>query len=235
MEENKTTKKELPNLDIDEMQKAGLNFGHRISRLHPKMKPYIAGIKSTVHMIDLKKTAQDFDRALHFIASLVKDGKKILFVGTKVQMRQLTRETAEVCGMPYVVERWLGGTFTNFETLFKRVQYFKELENKKATGLLEKYTKKERMNFDKEIELLQKKFAGIKQMTQLPDVVIILDLKKDMTCVRESKRKGIPIIGIVDTNIDPTLADYPIPANDDSISSVSYILGKIKETILSVK
>jgi len=217
------------------MAKAGLNFGHNVSRLHPKMKLYVSGIKNNVHIIDLEKTAKEFERALKFISSLVSDGKTILFVGTKIQVKELVKNAAEICQMPYVTERWLGGTFTNFETISKRVQYFKELENKKATGGLEKYTKKERSLFDKELEILRKKFEGIKNLAKLPEAVLILDLKKDITCAKEAKRKGVKIIGVADTNIDPTLADYPVPANDDAISSVSYILEKVKETILNSK
>lgn len=219
------------NLNTEEMAKAGVNFGHTVSKLHPKMKLYVAGIKNNVHIIDLEKTVKEFERALNFISSLIKENKVILLVGTKIQIRELVKKTAEECHMPYVKERWLGGTITNFETILKRVDYFKDLESKKAQGDFEKYTKKERMKFDKEIESLKIKFEGIKNMTKLPDVVFILDLKKDATAVREAKRKGIKIVGIVDTNIDPTLVDYPIPANDDAISSIKYILEKVKEVI----
>lgn len=223
------------NLNIEEMAKAGLNFGHTVSKLHPKMKPYVSGIKSNVHMIDLEKTAKEFEGALKFISGLVAEGKTILFVGTKIQVKDLVKQAAESCRMPYVTERWLGGTFTNFETILKRVQYFKDLESKKATGELEKYTKKERSLFDKELEILRKKFEGIKELAKLPEAVLILDIKKDVTCVREARRKGIKIIGVVDTNVDPTLVDYIIPANDDAISSIKYILEKILETITSAK
>ena len=222
-------------LNVEEMQTAGLHFGHRVSRLHPKMKPYVSGIKNNVHIIDLDRTQKDLEKALHFISKLVSEGKTLLFVGTKIQMKQLVKSNAELSAMPYVIERWLGGTFTNFETILKRVQYYKELENKKATGELEKYTKKERSLFDKELEILRKKFEGVKHMSRLPDAVLILDVKKDLTCAKEARRKGISIVGVVDTNIDPTLVDYPIPANDDAISSVKYILEKISETILNSK
>lgn len=220
-------------LNTEDMAKAGLNFGHTVSKLHPKMKSYVAGIKSNVHMIDLEKTAKEFEGALKYISGLVVEGKTILFVGTKIQVKNLVKQAAESCKMPYVTERWLGGTFTNFETILKRVQYFKELENRKATGELEKYTKKEKSLFDKELEILRKKFEGIKELAKLPEAVLILDIKKDVTCVREARRKGITIIGVVDTNVDPTLVDYMIPANDDAISSVRYILDRTQETIIS--
>lgn len=227
--------KEDTKLDIEEMQKAGVNFGHTVSKLHPKMKPYVSGIKNNVYIIDLQKSAKEFERALNFISKLVSEGKRIIFVGTKIQFKELVKKTAEACQMPYVVERWLGGTFTNFETLSKRVAYFKDLEKKKTTGELEKYTKKERINFDKELKSLKIKFDGIKDMEKLPEAVLILDLKKDETAAKEAKKKKVKIIGVVDTNIDPSLADYPIPANDDALSSISYILSKIQEVILDSK
>lgn len=221
-------------LNTEDMAKAGLNFGHRISKLHPKMKQYVSGIKNTVHMIDLEKTAKEFELALKFISDIISQNKTMLFVGTKIQVRSIVKDTAEKCRMPYVVERWLGGSFTNFETILKRVQYFKDLEDKKINGSFEKHTKKERMKIDKELESLKIKFGGIKNMVKLPEAVLILDVKKDITCAREARRKGIKIVGVVDTNIDPALVDYIIPANDDAISSIKYILEKVQETILNV-
>jgi len=218
-------------LNIDEMSQAGLQFGHKVSKLHPKMKQFVSGIKNNVNIIDLEKTSKEFDRVLKFIEKLISDGKTILFVGTKIQIKNLAKQTAEEIGMPYVTERWLGGTFTNFETIQKRVNYFKDLEKQKASGELSKYTKKEQLDFDKELQSLKIKFEGIKNMQKLPDAVIILDLKKDETCAKEAKKRGVKIIGIADTNIDPVFADYIIPANDDAISSVKYILEKIKQVI----
>lgn len=223
------------NLSVEEMQNAGVHFGHSISKLHPKVKSYVAGVKGSVHIFDLEKTAKEFENALKFISKLVSEGKTILFVGTKIQSRELVKNTAVSCGMPYVVDRWLGGTFTNFDTIAKRVQYFKDFENKKASGELEKYTKKERLMFDREMESLRHKFEGIRNMTKLPEAVFIFDMKKDITCAREAKRKGIAIIGIVDTNIDPSPVDYVIPANDDAISSIKYVLEKVQETVTNAK
>lgn len=226
---NKTT------LNVEEMAKAGVNFGHSVSKLHPKMKPFVSGVKSNVHMIDMEKSAKEFQNALDFIAKLVIEGKTLLFVGTKIQAKNLTKLAAVESGMPYVVERWLGGTFTNFTTISQRVAHFKDLESKKAKGEFEKYTKYERMMLDEEIMGLTKKFEGIKNMAKLPEAVLILDLKKDIAVANEAKRKGIAIVGLVDTNIDPAMADYAIYANDDSVSSIAFILEKIKETILNSK
>ena len=216
----------IPKIDVEEMAKAGVNFGHAVSKLHPKMKAFVSGIKNNVNMIDLEKSGKEFERALKFIASLMADKKTLLFVGTKIQVKQITKATAESCQMPYVTERWLGGTFTNFETISKRVTHFKDLEDKKNRGFFEKYTKKENLEFDKEIASLKTKFEGIRNMTKLPEAVLILDVKKDIAAAREARKKGITIVGVADTNIDPSLVDYPIPANDDAISSIKYILEK---------
>jgi small subunit ribosomal protein S2 len=222
-------------ISVEEMTQAGVNFGHKVSKLHPKMRPFVSGIKNNVNTIDLEKTQKELEKALAFVSRIVSEQKTIIFVGTKAQLKALVKQAAEDCGVPYVTERWLGGTFTNFETIQKRVSYFKDLERKRESGELEKYTKKERADFDKEIALLKIKFEGIKAMTKLPDAVFIFGLDKDITCAREAKRKGIKIVSLCDTNNDPTGIDYPIPANDDSIGSVQYILEKAKETILNSK
>ena len=222
-------------IDIDEMIKASVCFGHRTSRLHPKMRPYICGIKNTTHIIDLEKTAQHLKKALEYIQEITSQGKNLLLVGTKIPIKKLVEETAKEINLPYVNERWLGGTFTNFETIKKRIEYYKELEKKKESGELEKYTKKERIKIDQELKELEKKFKGIKNMEKLPEAVFVLDMKKDALAVKEARMKGIKVIGIADTNVDPTLADFPIPANDDAISSVKYILDKTKEVIMKTK
>jgi small subunit ribosomal protein S2 len=220
-------------LSVEEMEKAGVNFGHKVSKLHPKMKQYVSGVKNNVHMFDLEKTKIELEKALTVISKLVADGKSIVFIGTKIQLKAIVQTGAEESGVPYVTERWLGGTFTNFETIQKRVNYFKDLEKKRETGELEKYTKRERLDFDREIAKLKVKFEGIRNMAKLPDAVIIFGIDKDITAAREAKKKGIKIIGIVDTNVNPDIVDYPIPANDDAIMSVSYIIEQVKGAIKS--
>ncbi len=227
--------KDIFNLNTEEMTQASVHFGHRVSKLHPRMKPYISGIKNTVHIIDLEKTVEKFNEALIFIKNLISEGKNLLIVGTKVPSKDLVKKNAEETGLPYVNTRWLGGTFTNFETIFKRVNYFKNLITQKETGDLEKYTKKERMKIDKEIESLRAKFEGIKNMQKLPEAVLVLDMRKDELAAKEARKKGVKIIAVCDTNIDPSLVDYPIPANDDAISSIKYILEKVKEVVLKAK
>lgn len=231
----KKVEKDEFKLDPEEMAQAGLHFGHRASRSHPKMKPYIFGVRDTVYIIDMEKSAEKFEEALKFLKEFISEGKKLLLIGTKIQHRDLVLNLAKECGLPYVVERWIGGTFTNFPVISKRIKYYKELEEKKQKGELEKYTKKERAKIDLELRNLEIKFGGIKEMEKLPEAIFVLDIKKDSLAVKEARMKGIKVIGIADTNVDPTLADYPIPANDDAISSVKYILEKVKDAIMRGK
>lgn len=232
-EKVKKAKVEDFKIDTEEMARLGLHFGHRTSMVHPKMMPYLYGARNTVHIIDLEKTKEKLTEALKFIQDIISENKVLLVVGTKVQVKELAKEIAKECGLPYITERWLGGTFTNFDIMKKRLDYFKDLERKKAEGELEKYTKKERAKIDLELRDLETKFGGIKNLEKLPDAIFVLDMKKDALAVKEAREKGVKVIGISDTNVDPALADYPIPANDDAISSVKYILEKVKETIKS--
>ena len=236
MIKTKETKKEIEfEVNLEEMAKAGLHFGHKTSKCHPKMKPYLAGVKNTIHIIDLEKTAEKLKEALKFIQELISENKILLLIGTKIQFKELVRNIATECSLPYINERWLGGTFTNFEVIKKRIEYFKDLERKKAEGFLKKYTKKEQLKIDQELKELEIKFGGIKNLQSLPDAIFVLDMKKDALPTKEARRKGIKIIAIAHTNVDPTLSDYPIPANDDAISSVKYILEQVKEAILKAK
>ncbi len=229
------TKKIEIKFDSEEMVQSGLHFGHRSSRVHPKMKPYLCGVRNGVHIIDLEKATEKLKEALKFIQKLISEGKVLFLIGTKIQIKDLVKTVAKDCSLPYVSERWLGGTFTNFEIIKKRIEYFKDLERKRKEGELEKYTKKERAKIDRELRNLQIKFGGIKDLTQLPDAIFVLDMKKDALSIKEARMMGIKVIGIADTNVDPTLADYPIPANDDAVSSVRYILEKVKEAIIKAK
>ena len=222
-------------LNIEEMARAGLQFGHVVSKIHPKMKPYLYGTKATVHIIDLEKTKEKLAEALEFIRELVSQNKILLLVGTKIQTKDLVKETAKECGLFYVSERWLGGTITNFPSILKRTEHYRDLEKKKAAGELEKYTKKERLGFDEELIELERKFGGIKELGRVPDALFVCDMKKDFLAAKEAKAKGVKVIAVCDTNIDPQLADYVIPASDDAASSVKYILDKVKETVLKAK
>ena len=220
-------------LSVDEMTKAGLQFGHKKSNIHPKMKPYLSGVRNTVFIIDLNKTTGLFEAALEAIRKIVAQDKVMIMVGTKVQFKKMVKETAEVCGFPVVTERWLGGTFTNFGIIKKRLDYFKDQSRKMAAGEFEKYTKKEIAVINKDLKDLERKFGGIKTLEKMPEAVFVVDMKKDKLAVKEARENGIKVIGIADVNIDPGLADFPIIANDDAMSSVGYILNKIKEVVLA--
>mgnify|MGYP001615095525 CR=1 FL=1 len=234
MAETKEKNKSSFNIDIEEMAKTGLHFGHRTSKINPKMRPYISGIRSTIHIIDLEKTKELLIGALDFIQKLILENKILLLVGTKIQTKNMVESLAKDCNLPYVNERWLGGTFTNLNSILKRVEYYKDLEKKKGAGELEKYTKKERANFDQELKRLEIKFKGIKDLNRLPDAIFVCDMLKDKLAVKEAREKGIKVIGICDTNADPTLTDYPIPASDDAVPSVKYILDKVKTAVCSI-
>lgn len=225
-------KKEDFSMVPKDMVEAGLHFGHRTSKIHPKMKQYVLTIKNGVHILDLEKTKQKLDEVLEIIKKFILDGKVIFLVGTKIQFRDLVKEMGEQAKIPYITRRWLGGTFTNFKTIRKRIDYFKELEGKKKNGELDKYTKKERAKIDKEIKDLENRLGGIKNMENLPDAIFVTDIIRDGLAVKEARKKGVKIIAIADTNVNPLLADYIIPANDDAISSVKYILEKVKNVII---
>jgi len=222
-------------LDVGEMAKAGLHFGHRRSKVHPRMEPYLYGIRNTVYIIDLEKTKEKMEEALTFIQKTIREGKDLLIVGTRIQSQGLIRELAEECNLPFVAGRWIGGTFTNFEVIRKRIEYLKDLKEKKQKGELEKYPKKEQAQIEDEIEELQRKFGGIEEMKSLPDAVFVVSIKGNELVVKEARDKGVKVIGITDANVNPLLADYPIPANDDARSGVSYILEAVKKAILKAQ
>ncbi|MFA5368889.1 MAG: 30S ribosomal protein S2 [Candidatus Paceibacterota bacterium] len=233
MEEIKVDTKANYNISVEEMIGAGLGFGHQKSKLHPKMKPYVAKPKDKVYLIDLEQTAEKLEKALDFVVKLRIEGKKIIFVGTKVSARDLIKDIAEETKSPYINGRWIGGTFTNFKEIRKRIGYYKDLEAKtKEIDFAKKYVKKERLQMAKELERLTFKFFGIKEMEELPGAIFISDIERDIIAIKEARQAGVKIIAIADTNVDPTLVDYPIPANDDAVSSIAYILGKIKESLI---
>jgi len=215
---------------IQEMLAAGLHFGHRTSKTHPKMKPFIVGVRNTVHIIDLEKTKEKLAKMTEQVKKLKEEGKILLLVGTKVHQRPLIEKVAKECGLPFVTERWIGGTFTNFSIIAKRIERLKELEQQQASGEWdEKYTKKEQLDLKEEIRTLEKNFGGIKELTKVPDAVFVCDLKENNLAVREAKKKGVLVLAISDTNTSPEEADYFVPANNDAVSAVQYILDKIQE------
>lgn len=227
--------KEKFNINTEEMMKAGVQLGHSTSRINPKMRPYISGVRNRVNVIDLEKTKEKLAEALEFIQTLVSEGKVLLFVGTKVEVKSLIKTIAGECSQPYVNERWLGGTFTNFDSIMKRIDYFKNLEAQKASGGLDKYTKKERAGIEDEMKKMAIKFGGIREMKKIPDAIFVADIKENELSIREARKHKVKVVGICDTNVDPTIVDYPIPASDDAVSSLNYILEKVKEAIKSAK
>lgn len=220
---------------IKEMYKAGVHFGRKKSNTDPKMKPFIYGEKNGFQVISLEKTAEKLIAAGNFLAKIIKDGGKIIFVGTKPEAKKITEETAKRCGQLYVSGRWLGGTITNFSTISKRINHMKDLERKTESGELKKYTKKEQLNFEKELVELTKEFGGVRDLDKLPQAIFVFDVKHDAIAVKEAKKKKIPVIGLANTNADPNFVEYPIPANNNSVSSLKYLADKISEIVLANK
>ena len=214
-------------ISMKELLEAGVHFGHQTRRWNPKMKPYIFGSRNGIHIIDLQKTVSLFATAYDFVARTVAEGYPVLFVGTKKQANDSVVEESERCGMFYVVNRWLGGTLTNFQTIRKSVNRLKELDAMKKDGSIHRYTKKEAMRLEKELLKLEKNLGGIKNMDELPGAVFVVDPKKEHIAVKETKKLGIPLVAIADTNCDPDDIDYIIPGNDDAIRAIRLICSKI--------
>lgn len=217
------------------MLKAGTHFGHRTNRWHPKMKQFIFTSKNGIYIIDLKKTQEQLQIALEFMAKLVSEGKSILFVGTKNQVSEPLKKMATEIGQPYIVGKWLGGYLTNFTVVKKSVKKYLDLIEKKETGKLEKYTKKERLNFDREIKKLEMRVGGLTSLNKMPDALFVWDIKEEETAIREAQQKNIPIVAICDTNVNPDEVTYAIPANDDSTKTIKIILDAISTAILEAK
>lgn len=219
-------------VDIKKLFEAGLHFGHKTSRWHPKMAPYIHSKRQESHIIDLVKTVEGLEVALPFITKTVAGGKKILFVGTKKQAKDIVRVAAEEVKQPYVSERWVGGTLTNAKTIGAQIKHMQQLENRMASGDLEKrFNKLEVQRYAEEIEELNKKYGGIKELENKPGAVLVVDIISDNNAVREAKKLGVPVIGIVDTNANPSDIDYIIPGNDDAIKGIDLVLDYVKQAI----
>ncbi len=218
---------------LEDMLKAGMHFGHRTNRWHPKMKKFIFTSKNGIYIIDLKKTQEQMQAALEFMSKLVSEGKSILFVGTKSQVSEPLKKMAQEISQPYIVGKWLGGYLTNFAMVKKSVKKYLDLIEKKETGKLEKYTKKERLDFDREIKKLEMRVGGLTSLNKLPDALFVWDIKEEETSIKEAQQKNIPIIAVCDTNVNPDEVTYPIPANDDSTKTIKVILASIRENLLA--
>ena len=223
-------------VDMKALFESDAHFGHKTSRWHPKMAPYIHSKRQEAHIINLEKTVEGLEAALDKAAELSKNGKKILFVGTKKQLKDLVKEAAEAAEMPYVTVRWVGGTLTNVSTVNRQIRKLKDLEKKMASGELEsRYSKLEVQRFQEEIDLLNERYGGIKDMTEQPAAVLITDAIEDKNAVKEAKTLNIPVIAICDTNVDPTGIDYVIPMNDDAPKAEKLVLDYFVEAIKSSK
>jgi small subunit ribosomal protein S2 len=220
---------------MKQLLEAGVHFGHQTRRWNPKMAPYIFTERNGIYIIDLQKTVKKIEEACNFIKEVVGEGKSVLFVGTKKQAQDSVREEAERCGMFYVNVRWLGGMLTNFQTIRQRVERLRELEKMEESGHMELLPKKEVIKLKGEKEKLERFLKGIKDMDELPGALFIVDTRKEQIAVREARKLGIPIVGIVDTNCDPDEIDYVIPGNDDAIRAVRLLTSKIADAVLEAK
>jgi small subunit ribosomal protein S2 len=224
----------LASVTMKELLEAGVHFGHQVRRWNPKMKEYIFGERNGIYIIDLQKTQRMFRDAIQFVTNSVAEdrGKTVLFVGTKRQAQDAIREEAGRAGMYYINQRWLGGLLTNFQTVQKSIKRLKDLETMQTDGRYEKLTKKERIKLDREREGLDKNLSGIKNMSRLPDVVFIIDVRKEEIAVAEANRLGIPVVAVVDTNCSPEGIDYVIPGNDDALRAVRLFAARIADAVL---
>lgn len=220
---------------LDGLLKAGVHFGHLKSRRHPKMDEYIYATRKNINILDLEKTTEKLAAAAKFLAEVAKSGKPILFVGMKKQTQDTIKSLAVRLDESYVIDRWLGGTLTNFSCIHSRARYLNETHDKIGLGEFKKYTKFEQAKKSEEVEKLEKKVGGIKHMEQLPGAIVIADVKEAGLVVHESRKMNIPVVGITDTNTDPSLVDFPIPGNDDALSSLRLLLGFLGKTILAAK
>ena len=221
----------MANIQMKELLEAGVHFGHQTRRWNPKMKPYIFGKRNGIHIVDLQKTLHHFEDAAEFIRDLATKGRNVLFVGTKRQAQDAIREEAERCGMFFMNHRWLGGTMTNFKTIRKSIQRFKEIE--KILGNEESHlTKKEVIRLERQRRKMDRAFAGIKDMENLPDALFVVDTVHEHIAIKEANRLGIPVVAVVDTNSDPEEVDFPIPGNDDAIRAIRLFTSRIADNVL---
>jgi small subunit ribosomal protein S2 len=217
--------------ELNNLLEAGVHFGHKAKRWNPKMKKFIFGKRRGIYIIDLEKTLQSIKEAREFLAEVIKEGKDILFVGTKKQAQGVVSNIAQSYKMPYVINRWVGGFLTNSSTIRTRVEKYKELVAKRDSEGFEKLPKKEVVWLNKKLVKMQRNFEGIKDMTRLPGALVVIDPRKEIHSVREGKKLGIPIVSLIDTDSDPRIIDYPIPANDDALRSIKTVLALLMDPL----
>lgn len=222
---------QLPSM-VD-MLKAGVHFGHQRSRWHPKMEPYLFGVRNGTHIINLEETLVELEKTLTHVKSLAAEGKMILFVGTKHQARDIVKEAATRANMPFLVERWIGGLLTNFDEVKRRLKKYAELKELVKSGEVERYTKKEQVHIKKQIEKMDKYLIGLTGLTQIPEALFVVDMRIEKTAVTEAERMGVPVIAMCDSNVNPTKASYIIPANDDAVSSIKLMVNLMADAVMS--
>ncbi len=225
----------MPSVTLEQLLASGAHFGHLTRRWNPKMKDYIFMQKNGIHIIDLKKTQAALERAIDAMRQVVGEGYDVLFVGTKQQAKEIIASEAQRCGQFYVSHRWLGGMLTNFATIKKSIKHYKNLVKMSTDGTYEKISKKERLMIDREKEKMNRVLGGIEDMKRIPGIIFIVDIKKEHIAVNEARKMNIPIVAIVDTNVDPTVIDFPIPANDDAAKSISLITSKIADAVIEAR
>jgi small subunit ribosomal protein S2 len=222
----------MANIDLAQLLEAGVHFGHKANRWNPKMFPYIYAERNGIHILDLIQTAKLLDQACLFVNTAASAKKIFLFVGTKPQASAIIEQEAKNCNSHYVNYRWLGGMLTNWDTVKTRIERLKKLKEQEENGILELLPKKEASTIRKELERLEKHLGGIKDMPRIPDIIILVDQRRELTAIREARSLNIPIVSIIDTNCNPDLIDVPIPGNDDSIGSIKLILKALRKNIL---
>ncbi len=220
---------------VKDILEAGVHFGHRTSKWNPKMRPYIYGRRNLIHIIDIKETVRGLLRAQAYLQNVASQGSLVLFVGTKRQAQQATREMAGECNMPFVTERWLGGTLTNFRTVRSRLQRLEELEALEESGELASYSKKRQSSLNREKRKIDRNLGGIRDMNRLPEAIVVVDPRKEKNCIHEAQILGIKVVALIDTDSDPDAVDLPIPGNDDSIRSIRLVHNHLGDSVKAGK
>lgn len=216
---------------IIEMLQAGVHFGHKVSRWHPKMKPFIFSQRNQIHIIDLDATKAQLEKVLPDVKKMAADGKQILFVSTKPQAREIVKQAAKDCGMPYLTDRWIGGMLTNFDEIKKLIRKYMSLVEQKEKGELGKYTKKEQLEIERQIEKMETYLGGLTMLTHIPDALFVPAVQREKTAITEANRMNIPVIGVCDANANPSKVAYVIPGNDDAVKSIELMVSVIRDAI----
>ncbi|MGB9911005.1 MAG: 30S ribosomal protein S2 [Microgenomates group bacterium] len=229
--EEKAEKTSSSEISLKSLLEAGCHFGHQVRRWHPAMKPYLFGVRGGVHIFDLVKTKEGLEKACEFMKKSAQEGKRIVFVGTKRQAKAVITEEAKKIGVPYVTERWVGGTITNWEQIKKSIDKLVRMKEEQDKGEYKKYTKKEQILLNREILRLEKLYGGLVGLEDKPEIIFVVDVRKEDTAVEEAKKKGVTIVALVDSDSNPEGIDYVIPGNDDAVGSIRFIVGKIAEAV----